>query len=528
MPPGPAVASVTLVQRLTDRKGTGDASDEVAVAHRRASPPGGRPVICVSHREPYVLRRMGRREAWVRTTGGLVSALDAVLEELGGRWLCASTDPSAGAGGPQDRRYRVTPVHVSPRELESYYVGYANKVLWPLFHYFPGRMSHQPAAWQDYARVNARFAEKVVHALDDAPRAVAWVHDYHLLLVPRLVREQRPHAPVGLFLHIPFPGFEVFRILPTRAEVLEGMLGASVVGFHTAAYREAFVDAARRILGATVEKDGTVVRDGRRTRTVVAPIGVDVRAHLAWGSEARTLARAQRLRRGLGETKLILGVDRLDYSKGILERLGGLHRLLERHPEHRGRVTLLQIAVPSRERVDEYRVLKQQVDEAVGRLEGRFGDVAWSPVRYVSRSFPPDELAAWYRAADVALVTPLRDGLNLVAKEFVATRGDLGGALVLSEFAGAVEELPDAYVVNPFDPDAIAEALHAALTADRIEQERRMKALRNGVLQSDVHGWARRFLALLGDRDDGGARNGRLGALFRKGRRAERSRGPQG
>lgn len=457
-------------------------------------------LVCASHREPFERRKVGRREQVTRTTGGLVTALDAALRELGGRWIAAG-GAAAHVAAPEDaegRTYEVEELGLSAREQDGYYSGFSNRVLWPLFHYFVGRVNFDSGEWHEYEKVNARFADAVARALDAEPDpAVAWVHDYHLLLSPRLIRERRPDATVGFFLHTPFPAFEVFRILPTRREILEGMLGADLVGFHTQSYQDAFLDTVKRLLGARVDRAGAVEHRGRRTRTVVAPVGIDVARHAALASDPRTLGKAQRLRRGIAGEQLVLGVDRLDYSKGILERLSGFSRLLEKHPEHRGRTTLLQVAVPSRGRVEEYRAHKRQVDEAVGRLEGRFGDAAWSPVRYVSRSLQPEELAAYYRAADVALVTPLRDGLNLVAKEFVATRSDLGGALVLSEFAGAADELPQAYFCNPFGPDSIAEALHQALTDDRLERERRMSALRARVEVNDVHRWARNFLQQL-------------------------------
>jgi trehalose 6-phosphate synthase len=436
----------------------------------------------------------------VRTTGGLSTALDAALRSLGGRWISSGPleQPMRAPADAEGRSYDVEHVRLTPREHDGYYGGFANRVLWPLFHYFVGRVNFDPAEWGEFVKVNGRFAVAVVRALEEGREdAVAWVHDYHLMLAPRMIRDRRPGARVGFFLHVPFPAYEAFRILPTRVEILEGLLGADLVGFHTAAYRDAFLESCRRLLGARVDRTHAVLHRGRRTATLASPIGIDVAWHEAVASDPATVARARRLRRHVPGEVLLLGVDRLDYSKGLLERLSGLARLFERHPEHRGRVTLVQVAVPSRVRVEEYRQLKRQVDEAVGKLEGRFGDESWSPVRYIARALAPEELAAWYRAADVCLVTPLRDGLNLVAKEYVATRTDGGGALVLSEFAGAVEELPQAYVVNPFGPDNLSGALHAAITDDRLERLRRMEALRGRVCANDVHLWASGFLRQL-------------------------------
>jgi trehalose 6-phosphate synthase len=453
-------------------------------------------IVCVSHREPYADARGGR--GMEKTTGGLVSALDAVLRDVGGSWI-ASGEKDRRSKAPEDasgRTYDIQQLGLSATQMDHYYAGFSNRVLWPVFHYFIGRVNFQPDEWAEYSRVNYRFAEVVARALSryEERRAVAWIHDYHLLLAPKLVRQAYPDAVVGFFLHTPFPAYEVFRILPTRREILEGMLGADLIGFHTAAYVDAFLDTVRRLLGARVDRNRVVEYGGHRTRTIALPVGIDVAGQAELAADPRVGARAQRLRKAVAGDSMILGVDRLDYSKGILERFSGFERLLERHPEHRGQVTLVQVAVPSRTRVEEYRKLKRLTDEAVGRINGRFGDGGWTPVHYLTRALQPPELTAYYRAADVALVTPLRDGLNLVAKEYVASRGDSGGALVLSEFAGAADELPQAYFVNPFGPDSIAEALHAALTDDRLERHRRMAALQARVRANDVRQWAATFL----------------------------------
>lgn len=454
-------------------------------------------LVCVSHREPFARKRVGRTVRLERTTGGLVTALDAALRRLGGTWIASGTEDTR-ARMPEDeegRTYSVAQIGLSEAAFDGYYSGYANGVLWPLFHYFTGRVVCRPEDWEAYVQVNRRFAEALTTELvGEESGVVAWIHDYQLMLVPRFVRDAVPGARLGFFLHIPFPAYEVFRILPSRREILDGLLACDLLGFHSRSYQEAFVDSARRLLGARGDGDGTVEYRGRRTQTVVAPIGIDVDRQVALSSKPEVRARAEQLRRSLAGEQIVLGVDRLDYSKGILERLTGFEHLLDRHPEHRGKVVLVQVAVPSRTRVEEYRLHKRKLDETVGRINGRFGDATWTPVRYITRGLPPPELAAYYCAADVALVTSLRDGLNLVAKEYVASRIDLGGALVLSEFAGAAEELPQAYFCNPFGRESVSEALHAALVDERSEKQRRMAALSARVRANDVHGWAASLL----------------------------------
>lgn len=460
-------------------------------------------LICASHREPWIRKRTSSGERMERTTGGLVTALDSALRAWNGTWIATGERNSRGLApkDPAGRTYTVEQIALSQQEFDDYYSGFSNRALWPLFHYFTGRVCFDQEEWEEYVKINQRFARSMVRELERSkdPDALTWIHDYHLMLSPRMVREAIPTARLGFFLHIPFPAFEVFRILPTRTAVLEGLLGADLVGFHTSSYQESFLDCVQRLLGARVGRNGEVIYRGRRTRTIAAPIGIDVARHRSLAAEPRVAAKARRIRQSIAGDRILLGVDRLDYSKGIPERLDALKLLFEKHPEHRGRVTLVQVAVPSRTRVKEYRDLKRRLDEAVGRINGQFGDAVWTPVHYITRSLQPQELAAYYLAADVAVVTPLRDGLNLVAKEYVATRGELGGALVLSELAGAADELPGAWIANPFGADSIREALHAALTEPPEDREQRMRTLTRQVCSNDVHDWARQFLDQLAE-----------------------------
>ncbi len=426
-----------------------------------------------------------------------MTALRGALAARGGRWIGwpgISSEDLARAGGlplPEDPRVEYADVPLSATEVSEYYGQFANRTLWPLFHYFVEHARVDRAAWPAYERVNERFAE--VAAAEAPADATIWIHDYHLMRAPVHLRARRPDAPIAFFLHIPFPAADVFRILPWSRALLRGMLGADYVGFHTASYATHFLDSVERLLGGEVDRSrGTVQVEGREVATGVHPVGIPVAATEARARAA--LARpAPRRAEGVRE---ILGVDRLDYTKGIGERLLAIERLLERHPEYRGKIVFTQVAVPSRERVAEYGRLKRDVDEMVGRINGRFSEEGWSPVRYLARSLDQAMLAGLYARAEVALVTPLRDGMNLVAKEYVASQvGAEPGVLVLSELAGAAEALQEAVMVNPFDIDGVAEATHAALAMPAVERRARMAALRDRVRELDVAAWADGFLA---------------------------------
>jgi trehalose 6-phosphate synthase/phosphatase len=328
------------------------------------------------------------------------------------------------------------------------------------------------------------------------------VHDYQLMRLPRLLRDRLPEARIGFFLHIPFPNPEVYLTLPVRRWLIEGMMGADLIGFHTRRYRGHFTAALRRLFGVEMRPDERVTIDGRAIRLGVFPMGVDAADFAARAAAREVSAATLELESAGGGTqgqRLLVGIDRLDYSKGIARRLLSFERLLIQHPEWRERVRLLQVAVPSRGGLREYRRFRGEVETLVGRINGEFATPNWTPIHYMFRSVPSTVLLAMYRAADVMLVTPLRDGMNLVAKEFVASRADEDGVLLLSEFAGAIDELADAVMVNPYDVDGCADAIHAALRMERTERRRRMRALRAQVFDHDVHRWAREFLEALAE-----------------------------
>jgi alpha,alpha-trehalose-phosphate synthase [UDP-forming] len=447
-------------------------------------PRGSRGLIVVSNRLPPSAG-----------AGGLVTALEPVLRAYRGVWIGWDGGRSQGwIPPPEELGYRLLPVPLREREVEHYYHGFANRTLWPLCHCFITRTELRHDFWAAYRRVNERFAEAVQGQAEG--HELIWVHDYHLMLLPALLRERGLAGPSCFFLHTPFPPYELFRILPWRRELLEGLLGADLVAFHTRGYGDNFRECVRKILGCPIEGEDVRFR-GRRVRVRAAPISIDAAYFERLGRRPETFLRLRRLAHHLEGCQVVLGVDRLDYSKGIPERLVAIERLLERYPEHRHRLAFIQVAVPSRTRVANYRVMKRQIDEMVGRLNGRFTDGSWLPVRYLYRYVPHETLCAYYALADVALVTPLRDGMNLVAKEYVACHGEEGGVLVLSEFAGAADELSGAVRVNPYDTEGVAAALHQALSMSATEKRQRMAAMKQYLRTHDVAGWAAGLLSEL-------------------------------
>ena len=456
-------------------------------------------LLIVAHRLPSTLRVIDGVAELVTSPGGVASGLSGAHRESSSFWIGW---PGPLEGLDDDARSRIrdqlaasrlVPVELTPEEERGSYEGYSNAVLWPIFHYETNRLPLEVRDFEVYRSANQRFADAVVAV--HQPGDLVWIHDYQLFLVPHLLRERIPDVKIGFFLHIPFPSSEVFRTLPQREAILEGMLAADLIGFHTAAYMRHFVSAVQRILGEATEID-RIRHEGRDVRLGVFPMGIDAHAFATTASEAAVLKEAFSLQRTPKE-KLLLGIDRLDYSKGIPRRLLAFERLLERHAELRGKVRLVQIAVPSREGVEAYQEFRSKTDELIGRIHGAFATPDWVPLHWIYRSLSREEIVALYRAADVMLVTPIRDGMNLVAKEYVASRTDEGGVLVLSEFAGASSELAEAIPVNPFDVDAMAEAFHRALTMSEENARPRMRAMRRRVFAFDTTLWVERFVHAL-------------------------------
>lgn len=450
----------------------------------------------VSNRLPWTCGGEGENpNQLVRSPGGLVAAMLPVHQAEGAYWVGHGGFPSDLPGLEAIlMKDRLVDVPISAADYAAYYNGASNGCLWPIFHYFPAIANFDEANWEAYRRVNHIFAKILLERV--RPGDLVWIHDYQLMLLPRLLREVMPDLRIGYFHHIPFPASEVFKLLPWREEILEGLLGADLVGFHTLEYARHFGSVSARILGLEIR--GENIHHGDRiVRTGAFPLGIDTDGILgAMQSDMHQITLAE-LNQTFAGRKLVLGVDRLDYTKGIRERLEAFACYLRLHPEASKNTVLMLLCVPSRVAVNSYATLRQEIEQLVGRINGEYGTTANQPVHYLFQSRSLPELTALYRRADVCLVTPLRDGLNLVCKEYCAVRHDLGGMLIISEFAGASEELGEALIVNPFDTQGVAKAIHSALTMDDKERKTRMSALRQRVLEANNQAWAGLFIATL-------------------------------
>lgn len=451
-------------------------------------------LIVVSNRGPYRISTGPHGIKYERTVGGLVTSLLPMLEQAGGEWIAWGEPAGRYALPLRKPKFELRHISLTDTQVRGFYHGLSNSALWPLCHYFLGRVRYDLAEWQIYEQVNQQFAQAT---LGDAGQGdTIWVHDYQLARVPHFIRQQRPSARIIFFWHIPFPPAELFRTFPWRRQLLESLLTCDLIGFHIPEYARNFAATAAELLGAQVDGD-TIHYGGKPIRLVARPIGID---HLAVDHEARsqrTKARVQHLRSALGSGTLVVGVERMDYTKGIVERLQAIEHLLEHRPGWRGRFSLIQIVTPSRLDVEAYRQKKREIDETVGRINGRFSDGIWIPIRYLHRVFSPSELIAYYCVADIALVTPLRDGLNLVAKEYVASRIHEDGVVILSEFAGVAYQLPEALITNPYSQEDMATALEQALRMPLPEQHWRMETMRNRIKTEDIKWWSNEFLQCL-------------------------------
>ncbi len=473
--------------------------------------PGTSDFVVVANRLPIDMERLPDGSmTWKRSPGGLVTALEPLLRKQRGAWI----GWPGVVDGPEEPMVQddlqLVPVRLSAEDVAEYYEGFSNATLWPLYHDVIAKPIYHREWWERYVDVNRRFAEATSRTA--AEGATVWVQDYQLQLVPKMLRMLRPDLTIGFFLHIPFPPVELFMQLPWRAEIIDGLLGADLVGFHLAGGAENFLFLSRRLAGAETTRASIGVRsrfgevqlDSRIIKVGAFPISIDS-AELDEKARNRSVRkRAKEIRAELGNPrKILLGVDRLDYTKGIEVRLRAFSELLAEGRVDGGDTALVQLATPSRERVESYRILRNEIEQQVGRINGEFGEVGHPVVHYLHRPVPRDELISFFVAADVMLVTALRDGMNLVAKEYVACRSDLGGALVLSEFTGAAAELRQAYLTNPHDLEDVKNAIESALNQTPEEGRRRMRAMRRQVLAHNVDRWARAFLDALAETKSG-------------------------
>src|SRR5213592_1254630 len=463
-------------------------------------------LIIVSNRLPFALDSAGE-DLWTVTpaVGGLVSAVEPVLRERGGTWIgwpgIAGKIPQGPlAEATRDAGYKVVPVALSETERDEFYYGYSNEVIWPLFHDLQNFCNFEPTYWQAYKQVNERYAEAIIR--NARPEDFIWVHDYHLMYVAEALRERsksRKLSALTFFLHIPFPPYDIFSKLPQQRRLLHALLQFDLLGFQTRRDVRNFVQCVRRVMpDAKVlsRAEMHLIRfEKRKIRVGHFPIGIDFDSFENGAKSEAVAQRSQQLRASFSDCQLILGSDRLDYSKGIPERLRAFRDALERYPELRGRVVLIQIVVPSRVEIPRYHEFKGRIDRLVGDINGRFSTGTWFPVQYHFRGLDREDLLAHYRACDIAFITPLKDGMNLVAKEYCACRIEEDGALILSQFAGAAEQLKTgALLVNPYDVEEVADTVLKAFRMTNAERTARMKRMRRVVCDEDVFRWVDSFL----------------------------------
>ena len=465
-------------------------------------------LVVVSNRLPVVLTKTENGTWSIRPgSGGLVTAMGPVLRDRGGLWIgwpgIAAEDCPENESldeliekGANYSGYALKYVYLSAEEIDNYYYGFSNEILWPLFHDLFPQCNFDPRYWEAYQRVNNKFARFVID--NTHPDDYVWVHDYHLILAAREMRRLRSSGHIGYFLHIPFPPLDIFLKLPWRFEILEALLEYNLVGFQTVRDRRNFIGCVRALLGYKVTGRGqisSIVIKEREVHVGAFPISIDFHEFSEFAKTQEVAEQAWIIHANLPEKQLILGVDRLDYTKGIPQRLLAFENALARYPDMQGKVALVQVVVPSRENVDEYEKLKQQIERLVGEINGRYTEVGWTPVHYIFRSLSRKELVAYYRTCEVALITPLKDGMNLVAKEYCACSIEENAVLILSEFAGAAAQLyPGALLVNPYDREGVADAIYKAFTMSQEDRRERMCRLRTLIRRNDIINWVNSFL----------------------------------
>jgi len=464
-------------------------------------------LIIVSNRLPLQVSLKDNKLNVTPSVGGLATGMKSVHEAYKSQWVGWSglTDEQIPKGLEKEvdkavRKEGCVAVPLTEQDMEQYYFGFSNKTIWPLFHYFTQFTEFSQRDWEAYKAVNQKFADVIIEMLEEGDKV--WVHDYQLLLLPKMIKEKYPDVSIGFFLHIPFPSFEVFRILPWRSELLEGMLGADLIGFHTFDYERHFLSSVRRILGFDASFNEINV-NGRMIKAESFPMGIDYDRFYdaAMDQQRKSIKDRSKIQQELSkyqltspEVKLVLSIDRLDYTKGIAHRLRAFEHFLKKYPEFIEKVTLVMLAVPSRASVEHYQIMKSEVDELVGRVNGEYSTINWTPIWYFYRSLPFENLIDLYSSSDIAMLTPIRDGMNLVAKEYIASKIDQKGVLILSEMAGASKEMSESLVINPNNNDEIADALKTALLMPVDEQVSRNKVMQKRLKRYDVARWASDFM----------------------------------
>ena len=467
-------------------------------------------LLIVSNRLPVNVDTTGDEIRIIPSVGGLATGMSSVSGSYRNLWIGWSgltkgqTDEKTEKAIEKELiAENYLPLHLSQEDLDGFYFGFSNRTIWPLFHYFTQYVQYDDNDWETYKRVNQIYADAIIEAASDED--MIWIHDYQLMLVPQMVKEQKPDMKIGFFLHIPFPSFEIFRILPWRKEIIEGLLGSDLIGFHTFDYQRHFLSTVRRLLG--LEVNFNEISYGHRIiKTDIFPMGIDYgKFHgAAIEQKVRAVKDKTKVQKEMEkyiltnpEIRLIISIDRLDYSKGIEKRLQAIDYFMDHHPEYLEKITLIMITVPSRSEVPQYKQMKSEVDELVGRINGKFGTINWTPIWYFYRSFPFEELVDLYSTSDIALVTPNRDGMNLVAKEYIATKTDKKGVLILSEMAGAAREMGEAILVNPNNMKELSDAILTAIEMGDDEMILRNTLLQDRLQRYDVKKWASEFLKAL-------------------------------
>jgi trehalose 6-phosphate synthase/phosphatase len=453
--------------------------------------------IIISNRLPISISRSPDNKLQYKpSAGGLATGLGSIYQQGDNLWIgwpgiYLENEEEELNVKKELKKENMAPVYLTQEDIELFYEGFSNSTLWPLFHYVPKYATFNEQTWVSFKKVNEDFAKTVLEHAE--PDDLIWIHDYQLLLLPKLLRDALPNATIGFFQHIPFPSYEIFRILPWRKQLLEGMLGADLIGFHTFDDVRHFLSASSRIIGID-NKMGQLRVKQRLVQIDSFSMGIDYDKFVNELNSEEVIQEVENYKQYLGNKKLIISIDRLDYSKGIPDRLIAFDQFLEQHPEYREEVSLVMVVVPSRDQVELYKKLKNEIDELVGRINGKYGNLTWSPIHYFYRGFPFHTIVAFYTMSDIALVTPLRDGMNLVSKEFIASKTDKSGVLILSEMAGAAKELSEALIINPFDTNEMVNALYQACTMPIEEQNRRIEELQHIVKRYDIHNWVQQFM----------------------------------